>query len=85
MTSHHGLYDSVLEQDEEKDMDRHKDLAKAKLTLTECFIAIAIGITFASMHADFLSTSFPFPSSHPPAHLILCIITCPLADLTRPP
>ncbi|MDI1488955.1 MAG: hypothetical protein OHK93_008232 [Ramalina farinacea] len=35
MRSHHSLYDDVLTMDEEKDADRDKDLAKAKLTLTE--------------------------------------------------
>lgn len=59
MHSHHGIYDSVLEQDELQDNDRHKDLAKDKLTLTECIVALAIALTFVSMHAVFLGTS-PF-------------------------
>ncbi|KAL1635736.1 hypothetical protein SLS58_010099 [Diplodia intermedia] len=42
--SHHGLYDEVFEHDELKDEDRHEDLAKEKLTLTECFIALIIAI-----------------------------------------
>lgn len=42
--SHHGLYDEVFEHDELKDEDRHHDLAKPKLTLTECFIALIISI-----------------------------------------
>ncbi|KAL0254418.1 hypothetical protein SLS55_009893 [Diplodia seriata] len=42
--SHHGLYDEVFEHDELKDEDRHEDLAKEKLTLTECFVALIIAI-----------------------------------------
>lgn len=42
--SHHGLYDEVFEHDEMKDEDRHEDLKKDKLTLTECFLALIIAI-----------------------------------------
>jgi Ca2+:H+ antiporter len=54
MRSHHGLYDTILEADEEKDEDGHKDKAKLKLTLTECILALAIALTLVSMHAFFL-------------------------------
>lgn len=54
MRSHHSLYDEVLTMDEHKDADREKDLAKAKLTLTECFFALTIAITCVSLHAVFL-------------------------------
>lgn len=48
------MYDDVLTMDEEKDADRDKDLKKAKLTLTECFVALAIALTCVSLHAVFL-------------------------------
>ena len=54
MRTHHGLYDSVLEKDEARDHDRHKDLQKAKLTLTECVLALVIALTCVSLHAVFL-------------------------------
>ena len=54
MRSHHGLYDDVLEQDEQNDHDRHEDLKKPKLTMTECVIALIIAITLVSFHAVFL-------------------------------
>lgn len=54
MRTHHGLYDSVLEADEERDNDRHIDLKKDKLTLTECVIALVIALTCVSLHAVFL-------------------------------
>jgi Ca2+:H+ antiporter len=49
--THHGLYDAVLEKDEEKDADRHKDLRKDKLTFTECIIALAVSIALVTLIA----------------------------------
>lgn len=60
MRTHHGLYDSVLEKDEERDRDRHKDLKKAKLTLTECIFALVLALTCVSLHAVFLGKSLHF-------------------------
>ena len=57
MRTHHGLYDSVLEADEERDNDRHIDLKKDKLTLTECVVALVIALTCVSLHAVFLGKS----------------------------
>ncbi|KAF2725968.1 hypothetical protein K431DRAFT_299682 [Polychaeton citri CBS 116435] len=54
MRSHHGLYEDILEADEERDADRHKDMQKDKLTLTECIIALGIALTFVSFMAIFL-------------------------------
>ncbi|KAF2774365.1 hypothetical protein EJ03DRAFT_284572 [Teratosphaeria nubilosa] len=52
--SHHGLYEDILEADEERDHDRHKDLQKPKLTFTEAVVAVAIALTFVSFMAVFL-------------------------------
>jgi len=52
--SHHGLYEDILEADEERDHDRHRDLAKDKLTLTESILALVIALTFVSFMAVFL-------------------------------
>ncbi len=54
MHTHHGLYADSLEKDEERDADRHLDLAKDKLTFTECIIALVIALTCVSLHAVFL-------------------------------
>jgi Ca2+:H+ antiporter len=54
MKSHHSIYDDILEEDEQNDNDRHRDLAKPKLTLTESIVALALAITFVSMMAVFL-------------------------------
>ncbi|KAK3049907.1 hypothetical protein LTR09_008827 [Extremus antarcticus] len=52
--SHHSLYEDILEADEERDHDRHKDLTKAKLTFTESVVALLIALTFVSFMAIFL-------------------------------
>lgn len=54
MRSHHGLYDDILEMDERKDDDRHKDLNKDKLTLTECIFAIILALACVSLIAYIL-------------------------------
>ena len=59
LRTHHGLYADSLEKDEERDADRHLDLAKDKLTLTECIVALVIALTCVSLHAVFLG-EIPF-------------------------
>jgi len=54
MRTHHSVYDAVLEEDEAKDEDREMDLAKDKLTFTECLIALLIALACVSLHAIFL-------------------------------
>lgn len=49
--SHHGIYDAVFEADEHKDRDRAKDLAKDKLTLTECLLAIIVSVALVTVIA----------------------------------
>jgi hypothetical protein len=41
----------VLAEDGEKDIDRARDMAKAKFTLTECVIALAVSLTLVSLIA----------------------------------
>ncbi|PYH76951.1 vacuolar H+/Ca2+ exchanger [Aspergillus uvarum CBS 121591] len=52
--SHHSIFDEVLEFDEHQDEDREKELKRAKLTLVECFIAIAASLACVCMSAVFL-------------------------------
>lgn len=49
--THHGIYDAIFEYDEHRDEDGHKDRMKAKLTMTECIIALAIAITLVTLMA----------------------------------
>jgi Ca2+:H+ antiporter len=52
--THHGIYDAVFEQDEHNDRDKHKDIAKAKLTLTECIIALVVSVGLVAWTAVIL-------------------------------
>ncbi|SPJ71373.1 related to vacuolar Ca2+/H+ antiporter [Fusarium torulosum] len=58
--THHGIYDAVFEQDEHKDRDKHKDQAKAKLTLTECIIALVISVGLVAWTAVILVMQIEF-------------------------
>ncbi|KAK4165238.1 hypothetical protein QBC43DRAFT_36059 [Cladorrhinum sp. PSN259] len=49
--THHGIYDAIFEEDEVRDADRHKDLRKDRLTLTECAIALVISIALVTVIA----------------------------------
>ncbi|KAI8945846.1 hypothetical protein F4801DRAFT_566942 [Xylaria longipes] len=51
MRTHHGIYDSIFEHDEKRDADKHKDQAKAKLTLTEAIVSLAIGVALVTLLA----------------------------------
>jgi len=59
MRTHHGIYDALFEADEAKDEDRHRDLAKDKLTLTECIVALAISIALVTIIAISLVEQIP--------------------------
>ncbi|KFA73634.1 hypothetical protein S40288_02593 [Stachybotrys chartarum IBT 40288] len=49
--THHGIYDAIFEADEARDRDGNKDLRKAKLTMTECIIALVVGIALVTIIA----------------------------------
>lgn len=49
--SHDGLLHEIYEADEHKDNDRHEELAKPKLTLTEVLVALAISLACVSLIA----------------------------------
>jgi Ca2+:H+ antiporter len=58
--THHNIYHAILEKDDEKDVDRHKDLAKDKLTFTECIVALVLALGIVSMVAVFLVLEISF-------------------------
>lgn len=58
--THESIYDAIFEEDERKDHDRHEDLAKAKLTFTECIIALAVAITLVTIIAISLVEEIPY-------------------------
>ncbi|KAJ4291732.1 hypothetical protein N0V90_009627 [Kalmusia sp. IMI 367209] len=58
--SHDNLFHEIFEQDELVDKDRHKELAKPKLTLTECVIGLLIALACVSLIAVFLVIEIPY-------------------------
>lgn len=58
--THQSIYDAIFEADEQKDRDRHRDLSKAKLTFTECIIALVISITLVTIIAISLVGNIEF-------------------------
>ncbi|RSL95875.1 hypothetical protein CEP52_011824 [Fusarium oligoseptatum] len=52
--THHGIYDAIFEHDEHRDKDKHRDVDKAKLTLTECILALAVSVALVSLMAVIL-------------------------------
>lgn len=52
--SHDNIFNEVLKADEAMDRDRHKDLNKEKLTMTECLVAIVVSLVLIALIAIFL-------------------------------
>jgi len=59
MRSHHSIYDALFAAAEEADEDRHMDLAKDKLTCTECIVGLVIALTLVSLTAINLVDEIP--------------------------
>lgn len=58
--THHGLFEAIFESDEARDDDRHKDAAKAKLTLTECIVALLVAVALVAVIAYQLVLQIPY-------------------------
>ena len=58
--SHDSLFSAIYQDDEHKDTDRHIDMFKPRLTMTEAILAIVIGIAVVSLIAVFLVLQIPF-------------------------
>jgi Ca2+:H+ antiporter len=58
--SHDGLFHEIYEADDHKDTDRHEELKKPKLTLTEVVVALLISIACVSMIAIALVNEIPY-------------------------
>ncbi|EON68242.1 hypothetical protein W97_07500 [Coniosporium apollinis CBS 100218] len=81
--THHSLYSDVLRADEQKDVDRHKDLAKEKLTLTECVVALALALTFVALISIFLVRQIEYiVDSRGISDAFLGLILIPLVEKT---
>lgn len=78
--SHHSIYDAILLEDEENDADRHKDLKKAKLTFTECLIALTISVALVTIIAIGLVEHIPAIVEHGVSDAFVGLILVPLVE-----
>ncbi|KFY04091.1 hypothetical protein O988_00998 [Pseudogymnoascus sp. VKM F-3808] len=81
MRSHHSIYDSIFLKDEHGDTDRHNDIIKPKLTLTESILALAISVTLVTLMAIFLVMEIPYIVEHNGiSDLFMGLILVPLVE-----
>lgn len=81
MHTHHSLYDALFYQDELADNDRHQDLRKDKLTLSECILALVISIGLVSLIAIILVEEIPYiVKDHGISDLFMGLILVPLVE-----
>ncbi|TEA01321.1 Vacuolar calcium ion transporter [Colletotrichum sidae] len=79
--THHGIYDAVFETDEQRDHDKRRDMRKAKLTLTECVIALVVSITLVTFIAIFLVEQIaPIVEEHSISDPFMGLILVPLVE-----
>jgi len=78
--SHHSLYDDILEADEARDQDRERDMAKARLTFTECIIALTLAIALVSVMAIFLTQNIPAITDRGVKDSFVGLILVPLVE-----
>ncbi|WDK11780.1 Ca2+ transporter (calcium/proton exchanger) [Colletotrichum graminicola] len=79
--THHGIYDAIFERDEQRDRDKHKDINKPKLTLTECIIALVISITLVAFMAIYLVEQIhPIVLKHGISDHFMGLILVPLVE-----
>ena len=60
MHTHQSIYDAIFEDAERRNSEYESDLSKARLTFTECVIAITIGITLVAFIAISLVQEIPY-------------------------
>ncbi|CAI7653588.1 unnamed protein product [Penicillium bialowiezense] len=78
--SHNSIFDDILEIDEHHDEDRHEELARSKLTMTECIIVISISLACVCMSAVFLVQEIEFIVERGVSDNFLGLILVPLVE-----
>lgn len=78
--SHDGLFHEIYEADEHKDLDRHEELRKPKLTLTEAFVALIISLACVSLIAIFLVQQIEYIVSRGVSDAFVGLILIPLVE-----
>lgn len=78
--SHDGLFHEIYEADDHKDKDRHEELAKPKLTLTEVIVALLISLACVSLIAIFLVQQIPYIVERGVSDAFVGLILVPLVE-----
>ncbi|KAH9883158.1 hypothetical protein J1614_000014 [Plenodomus biglobosus] len=78
--SHDGLFHEIYEADDHKDVDRHKELAKPKLTLIEVVVALFISLACVSLIAVFLVLEIPAIVERGVSDAFMGLILVPLVE-----
>ncbi|OAL03276.1 hypothetical protein IQ06DRAFT_269004 [Phaeosphaeriaceae sp. SRC1lsM3a] len=78
--SHDGLLHEIYEADEHKDNDRHEELAKPKLTLTEVLVALAISLACVSLIAVSLVQQIHYIVERGVSDAFIGLILVPLVE-----
>tara|TARA_R110002003_G_scaffold193_2_gene14923 strand:+ start:32009 stop:32437 length:429 start_codon:yes stop_codon:yes gene_type:complete len=78
--SHDGLLHEIYEADDHKDKDRHEELAKPKLTLTEVVVALLISLACVSLIAIFLVEQIPYIVERGVSDAFVGLILVPLVE-----
>lgn len=78
--SHDGLFHEIYEADDHKDKDRHEELAKPKLTLTEVIVALLISLACVSLIAISLVQQIPYIVERGVKDAFVGLILIPLVE-----
>lgn len=79
--THDGLFHEIYEADEHMDVDRHQELAKPKLTMTEVIIALLVSLACVSLVAIFLVLEIPsIVEDHGISDAFVGLILVPLVE-----
>ncbi|GKT40630.1 vacuolar calcium ion transporter [Colletotrichum spaethianum] len=79
--THHGIYDAIFEHDEQREHNKHKDVNKPRLTLTECIIALIISIMLVTFMAIYLVEQIhPIVMRHGISDHFMGLILVPLVE-----
>ncbi|KAG9192551.1 hypothetical protein G6011_11285 [Alternaria panax] len=78
--SHDGLLHEIYEADDHKDKDRHEELAKPKLTLTEVIVALVLSLACVALVAISLVLEIPHIVERGVSDAFVGLILIPLVE-----
>lgn len=81
MRTHNSIYDAIFEAAERRNSEYEQDLAKDRLTLSECVLCIGIGITLVALIAVRLVEKIPYiVEKHGISDAFVGLILVPLVE-----